>query len=131
MSVASLRTSEHLRAALSLPIWRRVGRRLAVGAGYVLVVVGGIGAVLPWHLGLPFLLAGLIMVLRSSMQARRRFIMLQQRHPRIVSPIRRLLRRDAPFAPVAWQQLLRFEHLVLPRSWRVAMRIRHRLFRRP
>jgi hypothetical protein len=130
MSVASFRTSEHLRAALSLPIWRRVGRRLAVGAGYVLVVVGGIGALLPWHLGLPFFLAGLILVLRSSFQARRQFIGLQHRHPRIVSPIRRLLRRDAPFAPVAWQQLLRFERLVMPRSWRIAMRLRHRVFRK-
>jgi hypothetical protein len=70
------------------------------------------------------------MVLRSSVQARRRFIVLQQRHPRIVSPIRRLLRRDAPVGPVAWQQLLRFERLIMPKSWRVAMRLRHRVIRR-
>jgi len=130
MSVASLRTSEHLRAALSLPIWRRLSRWLGVGVGSLLVVVGGVGALLPWHLGLPFLLVGLIMVLRSSVQARRRFIVLQQRHPRIVSPIRRLLRRDAPVGPVAWQQLLRFERLIMPKSWRMAMRLRHRVFRR-
>ena len=130
MSVASLRTSEHLRAALSLPIWRRLSRWLGVGVGSLLVVVGGVGALLPWHLGRPFLLVGLIMVLRSSVQARRRFIVLQQRHPRIVSPIRRLLRRDAPVGPVAWQQLLRFERLIMPKSWRVAMRLRHRVIRR-
>jgi hypothetical protein len=32
--------------------------------------------------------------------------------------------------PVAWQQLLRFERLIMPKSWRVAMRLRHRVIRR-
>ena len=130
MSVASFRTPEPLRAALSLPLWRRLSRWLMLGFGGLLMLIGMIGSVLPGHLGVPVLVVGLIIVLRSSMQARRQFIGLQQRHPKIVFPIRRLLRRDPQVAPVAWQQMLRFERLVMPKSWRVAMRVRHRVFRR-
>lgn len=130
MSVASLRPSDPFRHARGPSPWLRAWRWLAVSIGYGLVVVGAIGSVLPWHLGVPVLIFGLIIVLRSSMQARRRFIGLQQRHPKIVFPIRRLLRREPEVIPVAWQQVLRFERLIMPRSWRTAMRIRHRLFRR-
>ena len=91
--------------------------------------VGAVGAVLPGHLGVPLLIVGLIVVLRSSFQARRQFIGLQRRHPRIVFPIRRLLRRDPEVVPVAWQELLRFERLIMPRTWRFARRLRRRWFR--
>jgi hypothetical protein len=129
MSLAISRTSDHLRAALSLPIWRRVSRWLLLAVGGVLMLVGMVGSVLPGHLGLPVLVLGLILVLRSSFQARRRFIGLQRQHPKIVYPIRRLLRRNPELAPVAWQQVLRFERLVMPKSWRFAMRVRHAKFR--
>src|SRR5665213_1336595 len=89
------------------PLWRRLARVALLAVGWILIVIGGIGTLLPGHLGLPFLVVGLIIVLRSSMQARRRFIGLQRRHPRFVFPIRRLLRREPEVFPVAWQQALR------------------------
>jgi hypothetical protein len=108
----------------------RGGVRIAViGAGWVLMV-GGFGlALLPGHLGLPLLVVGLIMVLRNSRSARRRFIRLQRRHPRVVFPVRRLIRRDPEIFPVLWQQTLRVERLIVPAGWRRAGVWRRRYFR--
>jgi len=126
MSVASLFSSNPLRAVAGLPLWRRVGRWTAVGTGCALMVVGGIGAVLPGHLGAPVLAAGLVITLRGSYRARRHFIGLQRQHPKILFPVRRLLRREPELAPVAWQAVLRFERLVLPRRIRFAAKLRRR-----
>ena len=123
-----------LRSAWLLGRRRSLRRRVTLGAltalGWLLVVVGALGTLLPGHLGLPLLILGLILLLRSSRQARRQFVGLQRRHPRLIFPIRRLLRREPEVFPVAWQQLLRFERLILPRRWRPARRMRRRLFRR-
>ncbi len=128
MSVASLRPFDPLRAGRLL--WRRVGRWLAIGAGYALVAVGAIGAVLPGHLGAPILALGLVITLRASFRARRQFVGLQQRHPKILFPVRRLLRREPEVAPVAWQALLRTERMLLPAPMRFAVKIRRRWRRR-
>jgi hypothetical protein len=69
---------------------------------------------------------GLVLSLRSSRRARRTFINLQHRHPRLLFPVRRLLRREPEVIPVTWQALLRFERLVLPARWRFAVRTRRR-----
>ncbi len=127
MSVASLLSSNPVRAVAGLPLWRRIGRWLVLGIGYLLMLLGGFGTVLPGHLGAPVLALGLVIVLRGSFTARRRFIGLQRRHPKILFPIRRLLRREPEFAPVAWQAMLRFERLVLPRPARFAGKLRRRL----
>jgi len=129
MSLAVLRTSVLGRAAYWRRLWRRAGQGALLALGWILMSVGAVGAVLPGHLGVPLLIVGLIVVLRSSFQARRQFIGLQRRHPRIVFPIRRLLRRDPEVVPVAWQELLRFERLIMPRTWRFARRLRRRWFR--
>ena len=112
---------------------RRLTSLLLEAVGWVLIGVGLPLAVLPLHLGVPVLIAGVIILLRSSRQARRQFIGLQRRHPRFVFPIRRLLRRDPQVLPVIWQQLLRTERFLLPRGWRPSRRLRRRLFprRRP
>ena len=102
---------------------RRLGSLAMEAAGWVLIAVGLVGAVLPLHLGVPLLIVGLIVVLRTSRQARRQFIGLQRRHPRFVSPIRRLLRRDPQVFQVIWQQVLRTERFLLPRLWRPARRL--------
>ena len=117
-----------LRAPQTL--WSRVARAGVVAVGWALIGVGLIGAVLPGHLGVPVLVLGLILVLRSSRAARKVFIGLQRRHPRIVYPIRRLLRRNPAVFAVAWQQALRFEKLILPRKWRSAKVMRRWLVRR-
>lgn len=129
MSLAILRSSVFARSAYWRQIWRRVGRGALLAVAWLLIAVGIVGAVLPGHLGAPVLVIELIIVLRSSFQARRRFIGLQRRHPKIVVPIRRLLRRDPEVMAVAWQQILRAERLVLPTKSRFARRLRKRFFR--
>jgi hypothetical protein len=104
-------------------------RLLVIGVGLVLMAGGFILALLPGHLGLPLLVVGLILVLRNSVSARRRFIRLQRAHPRVVFPVRRLIRRDPEIFPVLWQQALRLERLLVPPSWRRAGVWRRRYFR--
>ena len=129
MSVAVLRSLNPLRALRPEP-WRRAGRWLAIGAGYALIAVGAVGAVLPGHLGAPVLAVGLVVALRSSFRARRQFVEAQRRHPKILFPVRRLLRREPEVAPVAWQAVLRLERGLLPKRMRVAVKARRRLKRR-
>ncbi len=131
MSLFSVRPPSLVRPPMSPMSRRRRWSRLATeAAGWLLIGIGLVGAVLPLHLGVPILIVGLIIVLRTSRQARRRFIGLQRRHPRFVFPIRRLLRRDPEVFPVAWQQLLRTERFLLPKGWRFARPIRRRFFTR-
>lgn len=124
MSVASLRNLQPVRAGLLLS--RKLGRWLVVGAAYALIVVGAIGAVLPGHLGVPLLAVGLVVALRTSFTARRRFVGLQRRHPRVLFPVRRLLRREPEVWPVAWQAVLRSERLFVPRRFRFLVKTRRR-----
>ncbi len=109
----------------------REGLRLViVGVGSLIIATGFVLALLPGHLGLPLLVVGLIMVLRNSPKSRRRFIRLQQRHPNMVFPVRRLIRREPEIFPVLWQQALRIERLIVPSRWRKAGQLRRRYFRR-
>ena len=117
-------------AAQPNPLWRKLARGAVIAGGSVLVAVGFVGALLPGHLGVPVLVVGLIIVLRASFQARRQFIGLQRRHPKFVFPIRRLLRREPEVMPVAWQQVLRVERMVIPRRHRIARGVRRRFFRK-
>lgn len=126
MSVASLLSSSPLRAVAGLPVWRRLGRWTAIGTGYGLMAIGGVGAVLPGHLGAPILALGLVITLRGSFRARRQFIGLQRRHPKILFPVRRLLRREPEVIAVAWQAMLRLERMLLPKRARFAGRLRRR-----
>ena len=107
---------------------RRAWRFALLTIGWVLLVVGLVGSILPGHIGLPLFIVGLIIVLRSSRPARRLFIGLQRRHPRFFYPIRRLLRRKPEIFPVVWQQVLRSERFLLPRRWRPVRRVRRLLF---
>jgi hypothetical protein len=108
----------------------RALRYVLVAVGAALTVLGVLMAPLPGPLGLPVTLIGLMLVLRNSFRARRAFIRFQRRHPRIIFPLRRLLRRDPEVIPVAWQQVLRIERLILPHDWRRSVQWRRRYFRR-
>ena len=108
---------------------REGARRLIVALGMVMVVAGFVLALFPWHPGLPLLVIGLILVLRNSPRSRRRFVVLQRRHPRIIFPVRRLIRREPEVVPVFWQQILRLERVVLPYRWRRAVSWRRKYFR--
>ena len=101
---------------------------LALGGG--LTVLGVLMAPLPGPLGLPVTLVGLMLVLRNSFRARRAFIRFQRKHPRVVFPLRRLLRRDPEVMAVAYQQVLRIERLIIPHDWRRAKAWRRRYLRR-
>ena len=92
-------------------------RAASIVVGLILMAVGAVGALLPTHLLGVFLVIGLVMVLRSSIRARRRFVHMQRRYPRYVYPLRRLLRRNPEVWPVIWHELLRAER-ILPRHWR-------------
>lgn len=108
----------------------RDGLRLVViGIGLVLVAGGLVLAPLPMHPGLPLIVIGLILVLRNSVSARRRFIRLQRAYPKVMFPVRRLIRRDPEIFPVLWQQALRLERLIVPPSLRRAGIWRRRYFR--
>jgi hypothetical protein len=118
-------------AALLRETAARVARWALIGLGGLVMLAGAVLTPLPGHVGLPLLVIGLMIVLRNSIQARRKFIRLQRRHPKMVFPIRRLLRREPEVILVVWQQLLRTERLVVRRaSWRVFVRTRKWLRRR-
>ena len=102
----------------------RISRVLLVTLGLILVVAGVVIAPLPGPLGVPVTVVGLMLVLRNSFKARKQFVRFQHAHPKLLFPLRRLLRREPEVLPVAWQQVLRMERLVIPRRWRVAKRWR-------
>ena len=102
----------------------RISRIVLVTLGLVLVVAGILIAPLPGPLGAPVTVVGLMLVLRNSFKARKQFVRFQHAHPKLLFPLRRLLRREPEVFPVAWQQVLRMERLIVPRRWRVAKRWR-------
>lgn len=108
----------------------RIGRFLLLGLGGVIMLVGLVTAPLPGHIGLPLLVVGLMIVLRNSFAAKRQFVRMQRAHPKMVFPLRRLMRREPEILQVFWQQYLRVERLVLPKRYRFGIRSRRHLKRR-
>jgi hypothetical protein len=98
--------------------------------GVLLVLAGILIAPLPGPGGLPVMVLGLMLILRNSFKARRHFVRFQRAHPKMVFPIRRLLRREPEVVAVAWQQMLRIERLLLPARWRVCVKSRRYVRRR-
>jgi len=109
----------------------RVARIVLLVLGGLLIIAGIVIAPLPGPLGVPLTVAGLMLVLRNSFKARKQFVRFQHAHPKLIFPLRRLLRREPEVFPVAWQQVLRIERIVLPTRWRVAKRWRRSLRRKP
>jgi hypothetical protein len=112
----------------------RTVRFLLVLLGLAICLVGVLIAPLPGPGGLPVIVVGLMVILRNSFKARRHFVRFQRAHPKMIFPIRRLLRREPEVLQVAWQQVLRMERMVIPRRFRLAIRSRRymkRRFRRP
>lgn len=104
-------------------------RWLWIGFGGFLVVAGVIIAPLPGPFGLPISLLGLVVILRNSMSAKRGFIRLQRRHPRVLFPVRRMMRGKV--FEVLWRQTLKIERFLLRRrGWRVLRRMRMVFVRR-
>ena len=105
----------------------RAGRWLFFGIGVAIVALGVLIAPLPGPGGIPVIVVGLMVTLRNSFWAKRQFIRFQRAHPRMVFPIRRLLRREPEVMPVFWQSVLRMERVVLPRNRRFVKRLRKRM----
>lgn len=108
----------------------KISRFLLLTLGGIVMLVGLVLAPLPGHIGLPLLVVGLMIVLRNSFAAKRQFVRIQRAHPKMVFPIRRLMRREPEIVLVFWQQYLRVERLVLPKRVRFAVRSRRSLKRR-
>jgi hypothetical protein len=72
----------------------RVLRPFLAVLGVLIALIGVLIAPLPGPGGLPVIVLGLMLVLRNSFKARRQFVKFQRAHPKMVFPIRRLLRRD-------------------------------------
>lgn len=109
---------------------RKGMKTVLVGLGLLIMGVSIPLAVLPGHLGVPLFAVGLVITLRNSFTARRNFIRAQRRHPKLVFPLRRLIRREPEVLPVIWQQLLRTERLVVPKNFRFFRRARLGVMRR-
>jgi hypothetical protein len=119
--------------AVARDLVARIGRGLLLALGGLLILIGLAIEFLPLPLHLPgmaVIVIGLMMVLRNSFKARRHFVRIQQSHPKVVFPIRRLLRREPEVVLVFWQQYLRSERLVLPRRLRFAVKLRRSVKRR-
>ena len=106
---------------------QQLGRTLMIALGVFVVLLGILIAPLPGPMGVPVMVVGLIMILRQSYTARRWFVRAQRRWPKALTPIRRLLGRNPPFAQVFWQQILRVERVVTSKGNRVIARLRKKL----
>ncbi len=132
MNFAIAMTPVRLSAAdeLARELLGRIIRGLLVALSLVFIAAGFLIAPLPGPMGVPLTVIGLMLVLRNSFKARKQFVRFQHAHPKLVFPLRRLLRREPEVVLVAWQQVLRIEKLVVPRRWRVAKRWRKSFKRR-
>jgi predicted membrane chloride channel (bestrophin family) len=115
---------------LAREIAARIGRWLLIGLGMILIAMGVAIAPLPGPLGVPLVVVGLMLVLRNSFKAKRQFVRIQHAHPKMVFPIRRLMRREPEIVQVFWQQYLRMERIVLPSRARFAVKSRRYVRRR-
>jgi hypothetical protein len=107
----------------------RVKRAGMVLLGFAIIAGGILIAPLPGPGGIPVIVVGLMIVLRNSFKARRQFVRLHRAHPKMISPIRRLLRRDPEIVALFYHQTLRVERVLLPRRIRFVKALR-RSFRR-
>ncbi|WP_334163691.1 hypothetical protein [Phenylobacterium sp.] len=107
----------------------RLVRGALVTLGGLIVVAGVLIAPIPGPGGIPVIAVGLIVILRNSYKAKRVFVRAHRRWPKVVHPIRRLMRREPEIASVFWQQYLRVERFALPKRYRLGVRGRRRLKR--
>lgn len=108
----------------------RIKRAGLVILGFAIIAGGVLIAPLPGPGGIPVIVVGLMIVLKNSFKARRQFVKLQRAHPKVISPLRRLLRRDPEFMALFYQQTLRVERVMLPRGARFVKPLRRRFRRR-
>ncbi len=127
-------SSKRVRRAsdeLARDVVARIVRVMLAVLGVLIVIAGILVAPLPGPGGLPVIVVGLMLLLRNSFKARRQFVRFQYAHPKLIFPIRRLLRREPQVVSLFWQQFLRVERLILPRRMRFAAKSRRSFRKRP
>lgn len=72
---------------------RKVMRALAIPAGWMLIALGVLVGPLPGPGGIPVIALGVVILLRHSHWARRRFIRWRRRYPKLLRPVENVLRR--------------------------------------
>ena len=108
----------------------RIKRTGMVLLGFAIIAAGVLIAPLPGPGGIPVIVVGLMIVLRNSFKARRQFVKLHRAHPKVLSPIRRLLRRDPEVVALFYHQTLRVERILLPSRIRFIKPLRRKFRRR-
>ncbi|MEQ9812500.1 MAG: hypothetical protein RLO50_06935 [Azospirillaceae bacterium] len=79
-------------AAALQGLWQLARHRyVVITAGWLLIVIGTLIGPIPGPWSLPLVALGAVMILRRSLWARRRFVRLSQRYPRLLGPLRRFL----------------------------------------
>lgn len=73
--------------------YERVRQLVLIGMGWTIVGLGVLIIPLPGPGGLPVIVLGGMLLLRNSADARRLFVRMKRRYPRLFSPIERLRRR--------------------------------------
>lgn len=99
---------------------------LTVG-GALLIMLGIVITPLPGPFGVPIMLVGLVLVLRGSVWVKRLFVRLMLKYPRILRPVRALLRPGARVVALIWLNSLRIERRFVPQKYRCLYRCRHDL----
>lgn len=99
-------------------------------AGVLLVALGLAISPLPGPLGLPVMLVGLVLLLRSSTWVKRQFVRLVHKYPKWLGPLRSLMRPHAKILAALWRFMLRAEGLVLKPRNSLLRRMRRVLRRR-
>ena len=115
---------------LAREVAARIKRGGMVLVGFAVIIAGILIAPIPGPGGIPVIVVGVMIVLRNSFKAKRQFLRIQKAHPKMVFPIRRLMRREPEILQVFWQQYLRMERLVLPSRVRFAVKTRRHIRRR-
>ena len=95
--------------------------------GLGLMLLGVVITPLPGPFGVPIILVGLIILLRSSVWVKRLFIRLVRKYPKLLKPLRAMLRPGAKVVALLWLQALRVERRLLPARWRFMYGFRHDL----
>ncbi len=94
-------------------------------AGVVTMALGVIITPLPGPFGVPIIIVGLIILLRSSTWVKRQFVKQVKKHPRSFGKIRVMLRPGAKILALMWLNTLRCERRILSRKQRILYRVRN------
>jgi hypothetical protein len=97
--------------------------------GALIMLAGVVITPLPGPFGVPIILFGLVLALRSSSWAKRQFLRLVRRYPQFLSPLRKMLRPRARIVSILYRQMLKIERFILPKSLR-RLQLTRRIFRR-